>query len=142
MSDNVLLIDDDERLVSALRLRLSSVGYRVETARNGDEGLSMAAIFQPDVLVVDLRMPEIDGFEVCRLMRTVPELLDTPIIVLSASEDTSACQAALEAGGDAFLHKPYHYPQLLTMLRTMIDRRRDAQARQSQPLQNKRAFGR
>ena len=123
MSEQVLLIDDDVRLVSALQIRLKDAGYKVHTAHNGDIGVSVAALFQPDIIVLDIRMPEMDGFEVCRLMKAVPELVDIPIIVLSANEETSTMQAILEAGGNVYLRKPYHPPQLMALLRETLDRR-------------------
>jgi DNA-binding response OmpR family regulator len=123
MSEQILLIDDDVRLVGALEIRLKAAGYKVHTAHNGDVGISVAALFQPDVIVLDIRMPEMDGFEVCRLMRAVPELVDIPIIVLSANEETSTMQAILEAGGNVYLRKPYHPPQLMALLRETIERR-------------------
>jgi DNA-binding response OmpR family regulator len=123
MSEQVLLIDDDARLVGALQIRLQDAGYQVHTALNGDQGLSMAALYQPNVIILDIRMPEMDGFEVCQIIRTVPELLDVPIIILSASGETSTAQAILQAGGNIFLRKPYHLPQLLALLRDAIDRR-------------------
>jgi DNA-binding response OmpR family regulator len=116
MLDKVLIIDDDERLVSALQMRLSTVGYAVHTAHNGDIGLSQAALFQPEAIILDIRMPEMDGHEVCRIMRTVPELQHIPIIILSASVEDHVTQTILEAGGNLFLRKPYYFPQLLFVL--------------------------
>lgn len=116
MSDKVLIIDDDERLVSALQMRLSAVGYTVHTAHNGDIGLSQAALFQPEAIILDIRMPQMDGHEVCRIMRSVPELEQIPIIVLSASVEDNVTQTILEAGGNLFLRKPYYFPQLLFVL--------------------------
>ena len=123
MSEQILLIDDDTRLVGALQIRLEQAGYRVHTAHNGDQGLSMAALFRPDAILLDIRMPEMDGFEVCKVLRTVPELLDVPIVVLSASGETSTQKAILDAGGNIFIRKPYHLPQLLATLRRVIEGR-------------------
>ncbi|HUB25302.1 MAG TPA: response regulator [Tepidisphaeraceae bacterium] len=123
MSEKVLLIDDDARLVGALQIRLERAGYEVQTAENGDQGLSLAALFQPDAIILDIRMPKMDGFEVCQIMRTVPELVDVPIIILSASGETGTQKAILDAGGKLFLRKPYHLPQLLSILREVIDGR-------------------
>lgn len=120
MLDRILIIDDDERLVSALQMRLTAVGYTVHTAYNGDIGLSQAALFQPQAIILDIRMPEMDGHEVCRIMRTVPELQHIPIIVLSASVEDKVSQTILEAGGDLFLRKPYYFPQLLFVLAEAI----------------------
>src|SRR5262245_8054037 len=106
MSERVLIVDDDDRLVTALRIRLSAAGYEVFTALNGYEGLCEAALFRPDVILLDIRMPELDGYEVCRLIRTVPELCDTPIIVLSASIESPTAARIVQAGGNAFLSKP------------------------------------
>jgi DNA-binding response OmpR family regulator len=123
MPEKVLLIDDDARLVGALQLRLQSVGYEVQTAEDGDRGLSAAAMFRPDVIILDIRMPKMDGFEVCKIIRTVPDLRDVPIVILSASGETATQKAILDAGGNLFLRKPYYLPQLLALLRQAIDRR-------------------
>lgn len=129
MSEQVLLIDDDQRLVNALQMRLSAAGYQVHTAANGYEGLCVAALSRPDVIILDIRMPEMDGYEVCRLIRTVPELRDIPIIILSASIDNYTVQTIIEAGGNVFLRKPYELPHLLSLLRKAIDGRRPHEAR-------------
>jgi DNA-binding response OmpR family regulator len=123
MPEKVLLIDDDARLVGALQLRLQSVGYEVQTAEDGDRGLSAAAMFRPDVIILDIRMPKMDGFEVCKIIRMVPDLRDVPIVILSASGETATQKAILDAGGNLFLRKPYYLPQLLALLRQAIDRR-------------------
>jgi DNA-binding response OmpR family regulator len=119
MPKRVLLIDDDERLVAALQIRLTAAGYDIFTACDGDDGLSEAAVFQPDAIILDVRMPKIEGFEVCRVIRSVPELRDIPIIILSA---TAESPEILEAGGNVFMRKPYHLPRLLSVLAELIDR--------------------
>ena len=119
MPKRVLLIDDDARLVDALQIRLAAAGYDIFTALNGDDGLSEAAVFQPDAIILDVRMPKIEGFEVCRVIRTVPELRDIPIIILSA---TAESREILDAGGNVFMRKPYHLPRLLSVLSELIER--------------------
>lgn len=123
MQKRVLIIDDDVRLVAALRMRLSAAGYEVLSALNGDFGVSEAALFQPHAIILDVRMPEMDGFEVCRLIRQVPELCEIPILVLSA---TAGSEEILKAGGDVFVRKPYHLPKLLSLLAEATERKAEA----------------
>lgn len=123
MPEQILLVDDDQRLVNALAIRLSAVGYAVQTARDGFEGISTAALIRPDVIVLDVQMPVMDGYEVCQLIRTVPELRAIPILVLSANVERFTNRAILESGGNVILRKPYQWEHLLGVLREVLNRR-------------------
>lgn len=123
MHEQILLVDDDPRLLGALEIRLKAAGYGVQTAPDGFEGISAAALFRPDAIILDVRMPVMDGHEVCRLMRAIPELCDIPIIILSASGERSTSRTVLEAGGNVFVKKPYQAQELLQILRDALDKR-------------------
>lgn len=116
----VLLIDDEPGIASALVVRLSAEGYVVETAMDGRSGLAAAAETQPDVILLDIRMPDIDGIEVCRRLKTNPELAATPVIFLSANVKDVVRHQALEAGGSAFLSKPYEPRDVLNAIRSAV----------------------
>jgi two-component system, OmpR family, KDP operon response regulator KdpE len=90
----ILLIDDDAALLRALRIGLSSRGYDVVEARSGEEGITQASLSGPDVVVLDLGLPDLDGIEVCRRIRTWTQV---PIIVLSATGSENRKVAALDS---------------------------------------------
>jgi DNA-binding response OmpR family regulator len=126
MPDQVLIVDDDPRLVQVLRIRLETCGYLVHTAYCGEDGLSAAKKVQPQAIVLDVGMPGMDGLEMCRLVRAEPELNSTPIIIISAVTHENARWAALEAGANEFIGKPYQAAKLIAALGAAIENHRVA----------------
>jgi DNA-binding response OmpR family regulator len=123
MSDKVLIIDDDPRLVEALRIRLEFCGYSIHTAYCGIDGWSATKRLRPRVIVLDVNMPGMDGLQVCRLIRAEPELATTSIIVISALSHETARQAALDAGANQFIGKPYKAAQVIAAICGAIENR-------------------
>ena len=119
----VLVIDDDPALLKALRLGLKAGGHDVVTAANGETGLTQAAIAAPDVIVLDLGLPDIDGIEVCRRLR---EWSAVPILVLSAVEEEKRKVAALDAGADDYVTKPFGMAELQARIRAALRRLSDS----------------
>jgi two-component system, OmpR family, KDP operon response regulator KdpE len=117
----VLVIDDDPSLLRALRLALRAGGHDVLTAANGEQGMSQAAVATPDVIVLDLGLPDIDGLEVCRRIR---QWSDAPVIVLSATDTEDRKVAALDGGADDYMTKPFGMAELEARIRTAIRHRR------------------
>ncbi len=113
----VLVIDDEEAIRRFLRVALSSQGYTVIEQRSGQEGISSVATEKPDVIILDLGLPDIDGVEVTRLLR---EWTRIPIIVLSVRGSESDKIAALDAGADDYLTKPFGMGELLARLRAAL----------------------
>jgi len=103
----VLVIDDDMDIVMALTVRLRSLAYEVSHATNGADGLKAAREQKPDVIILDIRMPGMDGFEVNQRLKADSALADVPVIFLSAHAQETVRQAALAAGSGYFLTKPY-----------------------------------
>lgn len=120
MSELVLLVDDDSRLVAALKIRLEACGYNVHPEYSGAEGLSAARRLRPHLIVLDVTMPGMDGLEVCRLVRADCNLSATPIIVISAISHETARQTALQAGANEFLAKPYQPAQMIAAIRQCL----------------------
>lgn len=116
----VLLIDDEFAITKALSVRLRAAGYEVVSAPNGRSGVSAVHRHRPDAVLLDIRMPDIDGFEVCRLIRSTPEIAATPVIFVSANVQDEARLAARDAGGDAFLSKPVDSAEVIAALRRAI----------------------
>jgi two-component system KDP operon response regulator KdpE len=123
----MLVVDDDPALLRALRLALNAAGHQVSTAPDGEEGLAQAARSSPEVIVLDLGLPDIDGLEVCRRVRSWS---DVPIIVLSATHDEDRKVAALDGGADDYVTKPFGMAELEARIRTAL---RHRQARDEQP---------
>lgn len=120
----VLVIDDEPQIRRALQTALTAHGYLVETAENGSLGLAAIATWAPDVILLDLVMPVMDGFEVLRQMRPWS---DVPVIVLSARGQEPDKVTALDQGADDYLTKPFGMGELLARLRVVLRRTRGAQ---------------
>lgn len=125
----ILVIDDEPQVLRSLRSGLTARGYAVETAVDGAQALIAAADRAPDLLVLDLGLPDMDGVEVCRRLR---EWSGVPIIVLSAREREPDKIAALDAGADDYLTKPFGMGELLARVRVAL--RRAAGARTDEPV--------
>ncbi len=116
----VLVIDDDPSLLRALRLGLKSGGHEVSTANNAEQGLSLTALTAPDVVVLDLGLPDLDGLEVCRRIRQWSEV---PIIVLSATDSDERKILALNGGADDYVTKPFSMGELEARIRAVLRNR-------------------
>lgn len=117
----VLLVDDEETLLQGLSYSLRQEGYQVVVAADGHSGLAMAAQEQPDIIVLDLMLPGLDGFEVCRQLRADSNV---PIVMLTAKEDDVDRIVGLELGADDYLVKPFAARALIAHLRAILRRRR------------------
>ena len=115
----VLVVDDEPQIRRALRVTLRANGYEVVEAADGETGLDMAAAQPPDVVVLDLALPDLDGVEVCRRLR---EWSEVPVIVLSAAGDDDAKVGALDQGADDYVTKPFSTPELLARIRAAVRR--------------------
>jgi len=107
MPHSVLIIDDEPGLAQVLAIRMKAAGFDARTADGGKTGLASAAAAPPNAVVLDVRMPDMDGFEVQARLRTDPRLRDIPVVFVSANVQDSARHAALAAGAFAYLTKPY-----------------------------------
>jgi two-component system KDP operon response regulator KdpE len=115
----VLIVDDEEAIRRSLARALSARGYRVEAAADGVEALEVAGSFGPDLIVLDLNMPRLDGLSVCREIRSRSSV---PILVLSVREDERDKVAALDLGADDYLTKPFGIDELLARVRALLRR--------------------
>jgi len=121
---DILVIDDDRKITDALRRGLAYQGYRVEVAHSGVEGLDLARKRAPDVVILDILMPGMDGLEVCRRLRAGG---DVPILLLTARDAVEDRVLGLETGADDYLVKPFAFAELLARVRSLL-RRRQADA--------------
>jgi two-component system KDP operon response regulator KdpE len=116
----VLVVDDEAAILRTLKAGLSARGYRVVTAATGQAAIDSAALDQPDVIVLDLGLPDIDGVDVCRRIR---EWSDVPVIVLSAEGSDERKVRALDQGADDYVTKPFSMPELLARIRVALRHR-------------------
>ncbi|MCY4624883.1 MAG: response regulator transcription factor [Chloroflexi bacterium] len=117
----VLVIEDEENLQEALKYNLEREGYDVLTASDGERGLGMAREKRPDLVILDIMLPHLDGLEVCRILRREH---DTPIIMLTAKGEEVDRVVGLELGADDYITKPFSMRELLARLRSVLRRTR------------------
>lgn len=115
----VLIIDDEKRQREVLESVLFNQGYELYFAENGPQGLQMAREHLPDVILLDIMMPDMDGFQVCEVIRTDGMLKEVPVLFVTALEDKEARIRGLEVGADDFITKPFDIIELRTRLRTI-----------------------
>lgn len=120
MAVEVLLIDDDPDLAIMLRTLLKGQDFQICAEYNGEDGIKTCQEGEPDVIILDLLMPGMDGWEVCEKIR---EFSDVPILILSALGSPGSVARALDAGADDYLIKPVHASLLASRLRTLVRRR-------------------
>ncbi len=116
----ILVVDDHEDNVELLRVRLEAWGYTVETARDGSEALKAVEASPPDLILLDVMMPEVDGNEVARRIKHNPALPFIPIIMQTALDSTESKVEGLEAGADDYITKPIEFAELKARLRSML----------------------
>jgi DNA-binding response OmpR family regulator len=116
----VLVIEDDAEITDVLRRSLRHEGYEVRTAADGVEALDAAAKFIPDLVVLDLGLPRLDGIEVCRQLRSDG---DVPILILTARTETEDRVSGLDSGADDYLVKPFERQEFLARIRALLRRR-------------------
>ncbi|MBT2284712.1 response regulator transcription factor [Paenibacillus polymyxa] len=124
MRSTILIVDDDEKIVSMLRRGLAFEGYEVQTASNGAEGLSKLMDKEPDIVVLDVMMPQIDGFEVCRRLREAGSKV--PVLMLTAKDEVQSRVTGLDTGADDYLVKPFALEELLARVRALLRRKSDS----------------
>jgi len=127
----LLIIEDDAELVGALGVYFSRAGYEVITAVNGLEGLQTLYNVRPDIVVLDIAMPKMDGWEACRRIR---ELSDVPIVILTARVQEDERVRGLKLGADDYVVKPFSLKELEARLEAVLRRAPDAKARRTGPL--------
>ena len=127
----ILVVEDERRLAQVVRRVLEEEGHTVDVAYDGEEGLALATDGSHDVIVLDILLPVMDGFEVCRTLRR--DRVDTPILLLTALDSVDDRVRGLDAGADDYLPKPFAFQELLARLRALG--RRKVQAREPTALE-------
>lgn len=122
MSQRILVVDDDVQLVRLLQSYLGQAGYQVETALDGEKALQAIRTTRPDLVLLDLLLPERDGWEITRVMRADSQLHNTPIIMLTARVEDSDKIVGLELGADDYIPKPFNPREVLARVRAVLRR--------------------
>ncbi|MBN1795441.1 MAG: response regulator transcription factor [Sedimentisphaerales bacterium] len=123
--ETVLIVEDDSTMLRALKDNFEYKGYAVVTAKDGEEGLNAALNAKPDLILLDIMLPKINGYEICRLVRK--EELDMPIIMLTAKGEESDIVLGLNLGADDYVTKPFSIRELLARVEAFLRRRREQQ---------------
>ena len=119
----ILCVEDSEDNLFALHKRLSLAGFEVKVAANGEEGVDWAKTLRPDLIVMDLRLPGIDGWEATHRLKTQPETKHIPIIVVTADTSPKSREKAFAAGCDDFETKPIQFEKLVKKIQSLLSRR-------------------
>src|SRR5690606_34776459 len=119
MKSKILIVDDDPLGIATLESMIHNQGFEISHAHNGMNALTLAEQLMPDLILLDVMMPGMDGFEVCRRLRTMPKLAEVPIIILTALDDRRSRLQGIEAGADDFLTKPIDRQELRLRVNTI-----------------------
>ena len=119
---NILIIDDEPDLVELLKYNLAKEGYKVEFAFNGFDGLRASEVFKPDLLILDIMLPDINGYEVCKRIKRTANFSAVPVIFLSAKQEEVDKVLGFESGAEDYITKPFSVAELLARVRTILRR--------------------
>ncbi len=120
MARRILVVDDEVQLVEMLKMRLEAEGYEVSTASDGEEALGKAKDLKPDLIVLDIMMPKMDGFEVLRRLRADLETQHTPVVMLTAKGDTETMFKTHDLGSTDYFIKPFDTKELLDFIKRYV----------------------
>lgn len=121
-SQKVLVVDDEESILELLKYNLEKQGYEVKVASDGFTGVELARRFHPDLVLLDIMMPKMDGVETCRQLRTIPELQNTFIVFLTARSEEYSEVAAFDVGADDYITKPIKPRALMSRISALFRR--------------------
>lgn len=119
----ILVVDDEPDAIELIRFNLKASGYEVLTAEDGEEALAKARKFSPDMILLDVMLPEIDGLEVCKILRRDPATASLPIIMLTAKASEIDRVLGLEFGADDYVTKPFSPRELMLRVRNLLKRK-------------------
>jgi two-component system response regulator MprA len=122
MAERILVVEDEARIASFLRRGLTLEGYEVETAYDGEEALYRVRERAPDLVILDIMLPRLDGLEVCRRLRTFTTTL--PVLMLTARDAVPDRVAGLDSGADDYMMKPFSLDELLARVRALLRRQK------------------
>ncbi|OGL41719.1 MAG: DNA-binding response regulator [Candidatus Schekmanbacteria bacterium RBG_13_48_7] len=133
--ESILIIEDESDILELTRYNLSKEGYNVTGAASGEDGLKLARINHPDLIILDLMLPGIDGLSACKLLKNDPKTSDIPVMMLTAKVEESDVVSGLELGADDYVTKPFSPKVLIARVRTILRRKTKEPVDQDKPLQ-------
>ncbi|MEW5951314.1 MAG: response regulator [Elusimicrobia bacterium] len=119
MPAKILIIDDEELIAKVLSIRLEAAGYQTETALDGDEGLEKVKSFSPDLAIIDIGLPKIDGNTICEVIKSSEKTKKIKVIMLTGRKMVADLEKAFGSGADAYVQKPYEWERLLEKIKKL-----------------------
>jgi DNA-binding response OmpR family regulator len=116
----ILVVDDESELVKAIQIRIELAGYEILVACNGREGLEKARKEKPDLIILDLMLPKMDGYKVCAMLKHDARYMKIPIIMLTARAQESDEKLGYECGAEAFITKPFQHEAVLAKIKELL----------------------
>ncbi|OGS28774.1 MAG: hypothetical protein A2218_11450 [Elusimicrobia bacterium RIFOXYA2_FULL_53_38] len=120
MSKKILIVEDEELIAKVLCIRLEALGYKVAVANDGEEGLDMAKREKPDLAILDIGLPRIDGNTLCGLIKAEPDTKNTRIIMLTGKKLVGDMEVAFKSGAEVYVNKPYEWSRLLGHIKKLL----------------------
>lgn len=120
MKKKILVVDDDKEILMLVSARFSALGFQVLLAHNGKEGLKIAETEKPDLILLDVMLPEMDGFEVCSTLKSNPKFKNIPIVMLTGLNQVNDVKIAIEKGANSYISKPFDSQQLVDVVERLI----------------------
>ena len=117
----VLVVDDQPQIVRLIQLHLDREGFQVLTAADGEEALERVQVERPDLVILDVIMPKMDGFEVLRTIKATPDLQQTPVIMLTVKTQSADIVEGLREGAELYLPKPFHPRELVALVKRVLE---------------------
>jgi len=118
----ILIVDDDIQATDLLQKILSNQGYETTVVNDSSKAVQIADSIHPNLIILDLMMPDPDGFKICRMLRQIPNFMITPIIIVTALDDTDSRVVAFGAGADDYLTKPFHLEELSHRVKDLLNK--------------------
>lgn len=116
----IMVVDDDEDFANLYKTALSATGFDVTAVNQSTSAIEMAYLIRPDIFLIDLMMPELDGFQLCRMLRADPIFKNTPIIIVTALTDSDSRMVAMGAGANDYLSKPFQVEVLKGRINALL----------------------
>jgi two-component system, OmpR family, alkaline phosphatase synthesis response regulator PhoP len=116
----ILLVDDEEDIVSMLKMRLAAGGYEVIVASDGNDGYAKAKAERPDLMILDLMLPGMDGYQICRLLKFDQQYKNIPIVMLTAKSQKEDKEWGEKVGADLYFTKPFDAKELMDKIKTLL----------------------